>query len=700
MKKKRRIENRIIAVILCMAILFSQVNIADAADVNPSGTNTSQVTLSDDANKSNGEVLTESTVSDEINGTTESESKISEETSENSKNDESESFGGNVKSESTDNIDAYYKDSKICIYNYEQLKQIGSDAYIYTGDKEGQIGSGEVVKSEGTELKYGADAQYILMNDIQMNSEQMWLVPDSFTGTITGTKLEENETPTLYDKETDTIYIYNPYQLMVLAQEESETEPVMTLDYDAPQFGMGQVIYPDGEDQEYLTYSKSHNYVLSQKFNSDKPELVADQLTEKSANGVQWLDGEHADGRTKPGQLYVEVSGKKYILIGNESQLRAIGSNKSVTPRLYVYYRQGLVSGLLGGKPFYTPYYPGDADLGLDAVAAEGATTHLSGFQQKPDTVKGDNSYLYYKDNGKYKLADVDLTSDDIVTGLLKGVGGLLGTLLGGLTVGTGSLCGVNDQGLPDNETASLMKLKQEYGGLKYSSNANYIIFRDIDLSKDGVNSNKEDDLWTPLMVSGDIKGAKLADGQATLTDGNSILATGKPVISNVNVNQTEEMDGSKYIGIGFFGTITNEVNVNNIGVSAGTVSVSNLELQNVNVQNNTNKHKNTQTIISGLTSGLGWLVGGVVDLLVGVLSFGSVKLNLQDTLSALLNARAKDPTIYAAGAFAGRLVGDVSIENCDVTGKVSVSNINDRTGGFVGYTEGVTEYDGLSKAL
>ena len=700
MKKKRRIENRIIAVILCMAILFSQVNIADAADVNPSGTNTSQVTLSDDANKSNGEVLTESTVSDEINGTTESESKISEETSENSKNDESESFGGNVKSESTDNIDAYYKDSKICIYNYEQLKQIGSDAYIYTGDKEGQIGSGEVVKSEGTELKYGADAQYILMNDIQMNSEQMWLVPDSFTGTITGTKLEENETPTLYDKETDTIYIYNPYQLMVLAQEESETEPVMTLDYDAPQFGMGQVIYPDGEDQEYLTYSKSHNYVLSQKFNSDKPELVADQLTEKSANGVQWLDGEHADGRTKPGQLYVEVSGKKYILIGNESQLRAIGSNKSVTPRLYVYYRQGLVSGLLGGKPFYTPYYPGDADLGLDAVAAEGATTHLSGFQQKPDTVKGDNSYLYYKDNGKYKLADVDLTSDDIVTGLLNGVGGLLGSLLGGLTVGTGSLCGVNDQGLPDNKTASLTKLKQEYGGLKYSSNANYIIFRDIDLSKDGVNSNKEDDLWTPLMVSGDIKGAKLADGQATLTDGNSILATGKPVISNVNVNQTEEMDGSKYIGIGFFGTITNEVNVNNIGVSAGTVSVSNLELQNVNVQNNTNKHKNTQTIISGLTSGLGWLVGGVVDLLVGVLSFGSVKLNLQDTLSALLNARAKDPTIYATGAFAGRLVGDVSIENCDVTGKVSVSNINDRTGGFVGYTEGVTEYDGLSKAL
>lgn len=689
MKIKRRIENRIIAVILCMAILFSQVNIADAADLNPSGTNTSQVALSDETNMSNDEASTESTVSDEINGTTESESLISEETNENSKNNESESSNGNVKAESTDNIDAYYKDSKICIYNYEQLKQISSDAYVYTGDKDGKIGSGDVVKSEGTELKYGSDAQYILMNDIQMNLEQMWSVPDSFTGTITGTKVEENETPTLYDKETDTIYIYNPYQLMVLAQEESETEPVMSLDYDAPQFGMGQMIYPDGEDQAYLTYSKSHKYVLSQKFNSDKPELVADQLTEKAANGVQWLDEEHADGRTKPGQLYVEVSGKKYILIGNESQLRAIGSNKHVTPRLYVYYTPGLLTALKGAE--YIPYYPGDADLGLDAVAKEGGTTYLN----KLVEVK-QKKYLYYDKNSKYKLADVDLNDQGIITGLLDVVGGLLGTLAGGTKV----ICGVDENGLPNNDKASESKLKKEYGDLKYSSNANYIIFRDIDLSKDGVNSNKEDDLWTPLMVSGDIKGAKLADGQTMITDGNTILATGKPVISNVNVNQADAMDGSKYIGIGFFGTVTNEVNVNNIGVSAGTVSVSNLELQNVNVQNNTNEHKNTQTIISGLTSGLGWLVGGVVDLLVGVLTFGNVNLNLKDTLSALLNARAKDPTIYATGAFAGRLVGDVSIENCDVTGKVSVSNINDRTGGFVGYTEGVTEYDGLSKAL
>lgn len=606
--------------------------------------------------------------------------------------------------QTTENLDEYYKDGKILIYNYDQLKQIGSDAFVYTKDKDGNIGTGDVVVNEGTQLTYGKDAQYLLMNEIKMDTKSIWNVKDDFTGKIEGEEIKEDETPTLYDKKTDTIYIYNPYQLMVLEQEDSDKEPVMSLDYDAPQFGMGQMIYPNGEDNDYLTYSKDHNYVISKNFSSDKPELVADQLTQKAANGVQWLDGEKPDGRTKPGQLYVDVNGKKYILIGNESQLRAIGSNKHVTPRLYVYYKPGLVSGLFGGNPFYSPYYPGDADLGLNAVATEGATTHGL-ISQKPDNVKGENSYLYYSDktngvvNGKYKLADVNLSDDNILAALLKGVGGLLGTLLGGLTVGTGEFCGVNENGLPDKNVDKL-KLRKEYQNLKYASNASYIIFRDIDLSKDGVNSNKEDDLWTPLMVSGDVIGAKLSEGQTQIADENSILATGRPVISNVNVNQTEEMDGSKYIGIGFFGTITNEVNVNNIGVSAGTVSVSNLELQNVNVQNNTNKHKNTQTIISGLTSGLGWLVGGVTDLLIGILSFGNVNLNLKDTLSALLNARAKDPTIYATGAFAGRLVGDVSIENCDVTGKVSISNINDRTGGFVGYTEGVTEYDGLSKAL
>ena len=637
MKIKRRIENRIIAVILCMAILFSQVNIADAADLNPSGTNTSQVALSDETNMSNGEASTESTVSDEINGTMESESKISEETNENSKNNESESSGENVKAESTDNIDAYYKDSKICIYNFEQLKQIGSDAYIYTGDKDGKIGSGDVVKSEGTELKYGSDAQYILMNDIQMNSEQIWSVPDSFTGTITGTKVEENETPTLYDKETDTIYIYNPYQLMVLAQEESETEPVMTLDYDAPQFGMGQMIYPDGEDQEYLTYSKSHNYVLSQKFNSDKPELVADQLS---------IDPDTTDteGRDFKGQVVKTIGDKTYILIGNEEQLRAIGTDKAVQGAVYQAYKAHLTSSWKvdtdkNGNPIML--YSGDADLKKDQNG-------IKDFSFK--TI-------------------LSTSNDNSSNSALKR-----------------DVCGVNQETGKIDPNLNIKDVTSQ----QYTKNANYIIFRDIDLG----SSN-----WTPLTFQGTMIGAKSAEKGGLWKDG-VLNTTDKPVLSNVNVIQTGPLDVGKQMGVGFFDTLSDEASDNDVGLSKDLVKVSNLRFNNIKVDNQSTTTKYDQTLVNGLVSSLGKLLGGVVDLLAWLLTFGSVDAGLRKTLTDVLDARKNDPTALATGAIAGRVVGNVEISDCELIGDVIVQSPNNDTGGFTGYVTGKTEYEGLSKAL
>lgn len=636
MKKKRRIENRIIAVILCMAILFSQVNIADAADLNPSGTNTSQVVLSNETNMSNDEASTESTVSDEINGTTESESSISEETNENSKNNESESSNGNVKAESTDNIDAYYKDSKICIYNYEQLKQIGSDAYVYTGDKDGKIGSGDVVNSEGTELKYGADAQYILMNDIQMNSEQIWTVSDSFTGTITGTEVEENEIPTLYDKETDTIYIYNPYQLMVLAQEESETEPVMTLDYDAPQFGMGQMIYPDGEDKAYLTYSKSHNYVLSQKFNSDKPELVADQLSKVSTEGTE--------GRDFKGQVVKTIGDKTYILIGNEQQLRKIGTDERVNGAVYQAYLDGLVwkrDTDSSGKPIML--YSGDADLTRDQNGVADFTF------------------------GQIKDADSKYSQHNWVH--------------------TRGRCGVNqitgeiDPNLDIDKTT----------GQKYTANANYIIFRDIDLS------SKE---WKPLTFQGTMIGAKAKDNESLWDSSSSqITASTKPALSNVKVVQSSRLNVGEQMGVGFFSTISSEVSDNDIGISKGLVQVSNIKFENISVQTSTSETYYPDTLISTLTSTLGKLLGGVLSGLTFILTFGQVKIDLGKTLGDVLDARKKDPTALATGAIAGRVEGQVELSNLEVN-NANVENVNNNTGGFVGYIVGKTQYDGLSNAL
>ena len=636
MKKKRRIENRIIAVILCMAILFSQVNIADAADLNPSGTNTSQVVLSDETNMSNDEASTESTVSDEINGTTESESSISEETNENSKNNESESFGGNVKAESTDNIDAYYKDSKICIYNYEQLKQIGSDAYVYTGDKDGKIGSGDVVNSEGTELKYGADAQYILMNDIQMNSEQIWTVSDSFTGTITGTEVEENETPTLYDKETDTIYIYNPYQLMVLAQEESETEPVMTLDYDAPQFGMGQMIYPDGEDKAYLTYSKSHNYVLSQKFNSDKPELVADQLSKVSTEGTE--------GRDFKGQVVKTIGDKTYILIGNEQQLRKIGTDERVNGAVYQAYLDGLVwkrDTDSSGKPIML--YSGDADLTRDQ---NGVADFTFGQIKDADSKYSQHNWVYTRGR-----------------------------------CGVNQITGEIDPNLDIDKTT----------GQKYTANANYIIFRDIDLS------SKE---WKPLTFQGTMIGAKAKDNESLWDSSSSqITASAKPALSNVKVVQSSRLNVGEQMGVGFFSTISSEVSDNDIGISKGLVQVSNIKFENISVQTSTSETYYPDTLISTLTSTLGKLLGGVLSGLTFILTFGQVKIDLGKTLGDVLDARKKDPTALATGAIVGRVEGQVELSNLEVN-NANVENVNNNTGGFVGYIVGKTQYDGLSNAL
>ena len=618
-----------------MAILFSQVNIADAADLNPSGTNTSQVALSDETNMSNGEASTESTVSDEINGTTESESKISEETSENSQNNESESSGGSVKAESTDNIDAYYKDSKICIYNYEQLKQIGSDAYIYTGDKDGKIGSGDVVKSEGTELKYGADAQYILMNDIQMNSEQMWSVPDSFTGTITGTEVKENETPTLYDKETDTIYIYNPYQLMVLAQEESETEPVMSLDYDAPQFGMGQMIYPDGEDQEYLTYSKSHNYVLSQKFNSDKPELVADQLS---------IDPDTTDteGRDFKGQVVKTIGDKTYILIGNEDQLRAIGTDKAVQGAVYQAYLE------LGKWKI-------DTDSSGNSIMLYGGDADLT----KEQNGKQEFTFGNVLDTNK-KVSSVSI-------------------------IHTRGRCGVDQTtGKIDPNLDIENQTKQ-----KYSKNANYIIFRDIDLG----SSN-----WTPLTFQGTMIGAKSAEKGGLWKD-DVINTIDKPVISNVTVNQSTKINVGEQMGVGFFSTISSEVSEKDIGLSKGLVKVSNIQFDNLKVHTTTTETYYPDTLVSTLTNTLGKLLGGLLSGLTFILTFGQVKIDLGKTLGDVLDARKKDPTALSTGAIAGRVEGQVEFSNIEVN-NADVKNVNGYTGGFVGYAVGSTQYDGLSNAL
>ena len=83
-------------------------------------------------------------------------------------------------------------------------------------------------------------------------------------------------------------------------------------------------------------------------------------------------------------------------------------------------------------------------------------------------------------------------------------------------------------------------------------------------------------------------------------------------------------------MGIGFFSTITNEINVENVGVSAGTVRVSNIALSKISVNNQSQKVKNTDSIINFLLTNTGWLVGSLISGILNIITLGECKIKLR----------------------------------------------------------------------
>lgn len=577
-----------------------------------------------------------------------------------------------------------YENGVIKIYTLQQLQAIGSNRTLTDKDQDrAAFGSGTLVEEGGEPVTYSLDRNYQLMNEIELDGNNIWTLPENFTGHFQGNPIDAQAK--LYDRETDTIYIYHNYQLKTIASEQGGDEPVMSQDMIPSEFGIGQMLYPNGEEDEqnYLRYSKEHRYVLSMDFTEEMPELKAAEI----ANDVLWLEGEKPDGRTMPGQLYYEDpdTKKKYILIGNESQLQAVGSDKYVTPRLYVYNPPGLLGGILRKEPSYAPYYPGDADLGLEKVAPEGGTTHKEGIipHDVQDAVKG-TQYAYYTKNDKYQLANIDLNDKGILDGILDLVGGILGTVLLGKSV----ICGVDETGRPNNKKAGIDDLKKAYGDLKYSADANYIIFRNIDLTADGENSDKKDENWKPIQLAGNMEGRLEMNPNVPVT------------ISNINVHQTAPLDLQYDSGIGFFGSISSKIELEHESFkSAGRIFVKNINLDQITVQNDSSTvDKTPNSLIEGLVGLLGGLLGGLIDGLTSLLPIiGDLKLGT--VIENLLQLKKDSPDLFATGSFAGRIVGDVSIENCTVT-NASIHSVKGMTGGFVGYTEGETEYDGLSDIL
>jgi len=780
--KKLSVLRRITAVVLCVTLLSSQVVVANAEDSERMNVQTNSeitdISEQDGFGSDTSEIsdITESDIPDSFEGESEQNTDISTEVTEKFGNSEDQGFTDGEEtiiedentSDTLEEANPDYEDGKICIYNYQQLLQIGTGTQMFSGDKDGNVGEGDKVLADGAELTYASDASYCLMNDIPIDNENVWNFPSDFTGSITSSS--ERTGNTVYDSVTDTIYVYNRYQLELMKGESSDSEPVMSEDYIAEKVGMGQVFTL--EDGTYLTYSKTHNYVLASSFTTETPELLANKAgTEETTKDITSAYPSDYEGRNYFGQVVKKIGDKNYILIGNETQLRAIGTDAEVTEPIWKVYetrekKGGLLGGALSGYTDWTPaadtaeyktelYYPGDADLAnfkdgdkvydwsKTALYANDNGGHEIGKAEYLDApsldVAGLNAtkrYLYVgstiQDSANMIVtASEDSPSDDSTeeaSGETEEVSGNTEETSGeadGNAKGSdlidmvpaenneisvsgnddiSSEAAASDTTVSDTENEEIYdedafisdesesdfsddadpesiqveedktyvltydiskttnKVNIAGTGYKYSKDADYIIFRDIDLSKEGTNSNGEDDDWDPIdNYQGNMEGRK------GMVEGQSIT------ISHINISQNNPVDQDRQAeyGIGFFRNLTTPYSTS-LTISQNPITVKNITLSDVTVSTTTQKVKQNVS-----------LIGSVLKLLLGNLS-----------------GLKPDPQSLATGGFAGVIKGNIQIENCNVENLRGVSNVNDRTGGFAGYVSGMTQYDLISNGL
>lgn len=740
MNKKLSVLRRITAVVLCVTLLSSQVVVANAEDSERMNVQTNSeiadISEQDGFSSDTSEIsdITESDIPDSFEGESEPNTDISSEVTEEFGNSKDQGFTDGEEtiiedentSDTLEEANPDYEDGKICIYNYQQLLQIGTGTQMFSGDKDGNVGEGDKVLADGAELTYASDASYCLMNDIPIDNENVWNFPSDFTGSITSSS--ERTGNTVYDSVTDTIYVYNRYQLELMKGESSDSEPVMSEDYIAEKVGMGQVFTL--EDGSYLTYSKTHNYVLASSFTTETPELLANKAgTEETTQDITSAYPSDYEGRNYFGQVVKKIGDKNYILIGNETQLRAIGTDTDVTEPIWRVYEtreknEGILGGALSGYTDWKPaadtseyktelYYPGDADIvkfndtynwsGKELYANKNGAHKLNDTEYLDNPpwdiagTKATQCYVYVsstiQESADMTVTAAESTASDSEAASVEAdetvndsdlidmipsdseEAAETGSDDAEAFTSSGDESGFTDDidsesiTVDENKTYVLTYDTSKHSntniagtGYKYSKDANYIIFRDIDLSKEGTNSNGENDDWDPIdNYQGNMEGRK------GMVEGQSIT------ISHINISQDKAVnqDDQAEYGIGFFRNLTTPYSTS-LTISQNPITVKNITLSDVTVSTTTQKVKQNIS-----------LIGSVLKLLLGNLS-----------------GLKPDPQSLATGGFAGVIKGNIQIENCNVENLHGVSNVNDRTGGFAGYISGMTQYDLVSSGL
>ena len=742
MNKKLSVLRRITAVVLCVTLLSSQVVVANAEDSERMNVQTNSeitdISEQDGFSSDTSEIsdITESDIPDSFEGESEPNTDISSEATEEFGNSEDQGFTDGeetiTENENTSNTleeaNPDYEDGKICIYNYQQLLQIGTGTQMFSGDKDGNVGEGDKVLADGAELTYASDASYCLMNDIPIDNENVWNFPSDFTGSITSSS--ERTGNTVYDSVTDTIYVYNRYQLELMKGESSDSEPVMSEDYIAEKVGMGQVFTL--EDGSYLTYSKTHNYVLASSFTTETPELLANKAgTEETTQDITSAYPSDYEGRNYFGQVVKKIGDKNYILIGNETQLRAIGTDTDVTEPIWKVYetREKKSVGYSDWKPaadtaeYKTElYYPGDADIvkfndtynwsGRELYANKNGDHKLNDTEYLDNPswdiagTKATQCYVYVSSTIQ-ESADMTVTATESTASDFKAASfeadetvkdsdsidmipsdseeaAETGNDDEEAFTSSGDESGFTDDidsesiTVDENKTYVLTYDTSKHSntniagtGYKYSKDANYIIFRDIDLSKEGTNSNGKDDNWTPIKnFQGNMEGRK------GMTEGANVKISNVKIVQDAAINQSaySNKGSDTEYGVGFFRSLSTPYD-SSLQIASKQVVVKNLTLSGVSVSTTTNSIKKDFSL-------LGVLLTGVLKVL------------------GLSSGLEKDPKSFSTGAFAGVVKGNVQILDCHVEGLSGVSNANSWTGGFVGYISGITKYEALSGVL
>lgn len=600
-------------------------------------------------------------------------------------------------------------DGRICIYDYEQLCKIGTDPYEdvdeeFDYDEEDEYDEEEYDEDEAyTNQRF----DYYIMNDIDIPDGEIWNVPEDFNGSILPYEMNEEDTR-VYDEETDTIYLHNIYQLYLLNSENAEEELVLTGDYAAESFGMGQVYTL--EDGSHLTYGKEHNYVLASTFMFDTEDASYVQTISTDMSDY-YPDDNRYDGRNYFGQVVKTINGKDYILIGNEKQLRAIGSGKAVTEPIWKVY-QTRKNGLSPWNTSIDPgtqktavlYYPGDADLikfdnwdwSATKLYSEDQGDHKLGETQELNGLLGIRATQRYYYVGS-KLGNLDGQAaaqslseededydEDFDEEFFDEDDGNIDTFDEAYEVedesaedgeaekeGSGSPDPKLASGAPDDNNK--YKLTYNTDATKniniaspgstnvtqhtYSNKENYIIFRDIDLS--GEN-------WTPIEnFQGNM------EGRLHMEEGRNVTISHVKIEQTANLEQTNKK--SEY-GIGFFRNLATPYS-ETLTVRDVPIEIKNLTLSDVSV-------KSTATKVSQNFS-----------LIEAVLTPIFALLHLKSGLKP-------DPQSLATGGFVGAVRGNVHISDCRIVELSGVSNVNNWTGGFVGYSTGITKYEDITQLL